>query len=183
MSTRTIDQLIHDENIPLCFDTNAIFGSRAGPELLRKIREHFRARKLLIPAWVVAERSRQLKMQYGTKFNRSLIEGFLADPELGLELLAFDRDVALSGWLDVVGRFSDKEWGWKTQPSEKPRPCAERCRTGDHIVYALALTHGALLVTGDGGLLKQVAADGAYPGAIDVDQLKALLDLSAPIQT
>ncbi|MDG4594583.1 MAG: hypothetical protein P9F75_02640 [Candidatus Contendobacter sp.] len=175
MSARTIDQLLHDENIPLCFDTNAIFGSRAGPELLRKIRERFRARKLLIPAWVVAERSRQLKMQYGTRFNRSLIEGFLADPELELELLAFDRDVALSGWLDVVERFQDNEWRWEEQPTSKPRPCAERCRTGDHIVYALALAHRALLVTGDKPLLRQVAADGAYPGAIGVDRLRALL--------
>lgn len=181
MKARAIQELFDDETIPLCFDTNSIYGNIGGPALLMKIRERFQSRKLLVPAFVVAERSRQLKAEKGDKFNRSWIEDFLSDEDLKLQVLPFDQEVALGGWLDVVGRFSDKAWSWKTQPPEKPRPCAERCRTGDHIVYALALTHGALLVTGDGGLLKQVAADGTYPGAIDVAQLKALLDLSAPI--
>lgn len=180
MNTRTIKELFDDETIPLCFDTNSIYGKIEGPALLMKIRERFRSRKLLIPAFVVAERIRQLKAEKGDKFNRSWIEDFLSDEDLKLQVLPFDQEVALGGWLDVVGRFSDKAWSWKTQPPEKPRPCAERCRTGDHIVYALALTHGALLVTDDKELLWQVAANCSFPGAIEVDRLKVLLDFHNP---
>lgn len=180
MDSRAIDELIADETIPFCFDTNAIYGEREGPYFLEHIRDRFPTRRLLIPIWVVAERCRQLKVKRKDKFKRSLIESFLANPDLKVEVLAFDQETALSSWLDVVGRFSDKEWDWKGQPPEKPRPCAERCRTGDHIVHALALTHGALLVTDDKGLLKQVVADRAYLGAIDVNQLKTLLGLYAP---
>ncbi|MDS4060272.1 MAG: hypothetical protein RKP73_17135 [Candidatus Contendobacter sp.] len=179
MSTRTIEELFDDETIPLCFDTNSIYGKKEGPLLLMKTRERFQSRKLLIPALVVAERSRQLKAEMGDKFKRSSVKSFLSDEDLKLEVASFDEKVALGGWLNVVGRFTNLEWDWKRQPPEKPRPCAERCRTGDHIVYALALTHGALLVTGDGGLLKQVAADGTYPGAIHTNQFKALLESPA----
>ena len=171
----TMEQLLFDESVPLCFDTNAIFGKTSSTHLLESARKRFPERRLLIPAWVVAERGRQLKIEYGEEFDSSVIETWLNKLSIKAEVLAFDQEVALGKWLDVVGRFQNSEWSWTGQPLSEKRPCAERCRTGDHIVYALALTHGALLVTGDEGLLEQVAADGAYPGAIDVYQFKALL--------
>lgn len=175
----TMEQLLFDESVPLCFDTNAIFGKTSATDFLESIRRRFPARRLLIPAWVVAERGRQLKIEYGEEFDSSMIETWLKKPSIKAEVLAFDQEVALGGWLDVVGRFQNSEWSWTGQPLSEKRPCAERCRTGDHIIHALALTHGALLVTNDKGLLS-VAANCSFLGAIEVEQLKTLLDFHDP---
>jgi len=179
-------QAIDNENIPLCFDTSAIFGEKTAKSFLTSVRKRFPNRKLLIPTWVVAERSRQLKLERGNKFDLSKIRGFLDDSEIKSELVGFDREIVMrlegnklqSDWLKVVSQFGDQEWAWEKRPlpkENKDQPCAQRCRTGDHIVYAIALRHGALLVTEDKQLLAQVLKDGAYPGAIRAKELKKFI--------
>jgi hypothetical protein len=185
MSENVYHQAIDNERIPLCFDTNSIFGKKAGPAFLINIRERFPKRRLLIPTWVVAERSRQLKLKYGEKFKLSEIRDFLQDADIAIELVGFDDTVMRleqnklqSDWLKVVGQFEDNEWAWEKRllPKEnKDEPCAQRCRTGDHIVYAIALRHSALLVTEDKQLLDQVLKDGTYPGAIRAKELKRFI--------
>lgn len=172
MDSNIPNDAITDESVPLCFDTSAIFGLRAGPRLLLKTRERFPQRSLLVPAWVVAERARQIKVEQGARFNPARLRSFLEDEDLRIEVPVFDREVALGAWLAVVGRFSNDQWRGGEQAQEQ-RPCAERCRLGDHIVFAFAVAHGALLVTGDGGLLEQVERDKAKPGCI---HLKILMD-------
>lgn len=185
MSENVYHHAIDNEKIPLCFDTNSIFGEKAGPEFLINIRQRFPNRKLLIPTWVVAERSRQLKLKYGETFKLSEIRDFLQDPDIAIELAGFDDTVMRleenklqSDWLKVVGQFEDREWDWRKRALPKIRedqPCAQRCRTGDHIVYAIALRHSALLVTKDDQLLNQILKDGVYPGAIHAEELEQFI--------
>ena len=178
MSAKMISQILLDEQIPLCFDTCAIYGENTALKFLESVRKRFPQRRLLIPTWVVAERVRQLKVEHGENFRLSLVMGFLKKPDLKLELSPFDESVALNGWLDVVGRFQDSEWDWKGRKTLDSQPCAERCRVGDHIIYAVARAHKALLVTEDDGLLKQVGANGIAPGAVHARELKRVLSWS-----
>ena len=172
---------LDDESVPLCFDTSAVFGSREAPRFLRQVRDRFPGRMLIIPAWVVAERVRQLRIKYGNEFDPSMIRReFLNAKTLDLFVAPFDEDVALLGWVEVTGRFTDEEWSWENHPlkrSSKNLPCAERCRSGDHAIYATASAHRALLVTNDDGLLEQVKRDGYLPGAVSKECLRARLDL------
>jgi len=57
-----------DPLVPLCFDTSAIFGKVSFASFLGRVRRTFPARRLILPAWVVAERSRQLHEEYGNQF-------------------------------------------------------------------------------------------------------------------
>lgn len=165
MNSLSLDPRIADPDIPLCFDTNAIFGKVFPARFVRTVRERFPRRPLLIPVIVVAESVRQLKVAYQDRFNVNMIRSFLRMPEYGLEVVAFDEEVTLDSWLAVTGRFSEVEWE------------RERCRTGDHMIYALARSRNALLVTGDKPLRKQIAKDGVYPGAIETNELKKFLGL------
>jgi hypothetical protein len=165
------------DDIPFCFDTSAIYGDVAGPRLLKGVRDRFPNRELMIPAWVVAEKLRQMKRARGERLDMVRVRGFLADPDLKLRIMPFGRETATGSWLEVVGNFTDEQWRWEHLPKQyTQRPCAQRCRSGDHIVYATARTHGALLVTEDDGLIKQVQEDGYEPGAIAIQALQSLLD-------
>lgn len=160
---------------PLCFDTSAIYGDRRSVTNLESIRKRFPDRRLLIPAWVVAEKARISQAERASEFRVSLLEAFLRAPNLGLEVVPFDSSVALGGWLaatnhpEVSGR-----WSWQTNPIPQHRleqPCGERCRTGDYIVYALARHHQAVLVTEDRALLNQVQHHAYHPGACRIREL------------
>jgi hypothetical protein len=131
----------------------------------------------------VAERARQLKAEKGDGFKVSYIKAFLDSPDLGLEVVGFNREVALNEWLAITGGFRNEDWGWEHRPVPQTRneqPCAERCRVGDHMVYAVARSQNALLVTGDETLLAQVARDGIHPGAIKTSELKAFVGFGIP---
>ena len=174
MTADAVQKVLSNNDIALCFDTSAIYGNRVGPALLEAIRERFPTRKLLIPAWVVAEKTRDLKAIHGPDFRLEEIEGFLQDDELDLNIVAFDENVSLNGWLEVTERLGPKGWKWEKRDLPKVRkeqPCAERCRSGDYIVYAIARTHKALLVTEDKELREQVERDGTYPGVITAREL------------
>ncbi len=164
-------------DVPLCFDTSAIHGNVAGANLLHAIRKQFPAREPIVPAWVVAEKVRQMRLDMGEAFNMAKVRGFLSDPDLKLEVKPFNRNTAIGSWQELVGPFSNEEWRWEHLPAEYvPRPCAERCRTGDHIVYAIARAHGALLVTDDRGLVAQVQTDAYRPGVVMVQAVQSMLD-------
>jgi len=185
MTENSYHPAIVNEGITLCFDTNAIYGKRTALNFLIGIRDYFPNRRLIIPAWVIAERLRQLMVEYGSGFQFSKVRYFLEGlKKHKIEIVAFDIDVVfreeeiISDWLKVVGQFEDKEWDWAKRPLPKIRkdqPCAQRCRTGDHIVYAIALRHSALLVTKDDPLLNQVLKDGTYPGAIHAEELERFI--------
>lgn len=183
MSSDSVDTRLANEDIPLCFDTNAIFGKVSSELFLRSVRVRFPRRKLLIPVNTVAERARQLRAEKGDAFRVSDIRAFLDSPDLGLEVVGFDREVALNGWLAVTGGFRNQDWEWEERPVPRKRseqPCAERCRTGDHMVYAVARSQDALLVTEDKMLLAQVARDGMPPGAIKTSELKTFVAFGIP---
>jgi hypothetical protein len=172
----TDNPFLEREDVPICFDTCAIYGDIEGPRLLEKLRERFPERELIIPAWVVAEKLRQMKRDKGAKFDMSRVQLFLSDPDLKLRVMPFSLETATDSWLEVVGDFTEDNWSWERLPNQyTPRPCAQRCRSGDHIVYAIARAHRALLVTQDQGLITQVMQDGYVPGTADIPALKSML--------
>jgi hypothetical protein len=103
-----LDPLL-DANVPLCFDTSAVPSQRNPRKLLRKIRGRFPERRLLIPAWVVAEIVRQLRAKHGHAFRADEVTAILDHPELSLEVVGVERDTAIGAWLQVVGRFADAD--------------------------------------------------------------------------
>jgi predicted nucleic acid-binding protein len=167
---------LQQADMPLCFDTSAIYGNVEGARLLQKVRDQFPRRELIIPAWVVAEKLRHMRQRMGANFRMSLVESFLSDQDLRLRVVSFSLKTATDAWLGVVKNFTDDEWRWERLPKEyTPRPCAQRCRTGDHIVYAVAREHRALLVTRDDGFIAQVQRDVYLPGAVHIQELQSML--------
>ncbi len=162
-----------DPAIPLCFDTSAIFGVRQGPALLRDVRKRFPERELILPAWVIAERVRQLRSQMGLRFDPQVIRAFLSDAELNLRLAEFNADAALTGWLAVTSDLPGL-WGWEGLTHAVERPCAQRCRSGDYFVAAIAASHGAILVTDDHGLRQQMQS--VLRGCVSSNQLRENLN-------
>lgn len=158
---------------PLCFDTNSIWGEREAPRHLRRIRRRFPRRRLLIPAWVVAERVRQLSERYGDGFEPSLIAAFLDDETTSLEVVPFSRDVSVGAWRKATAKLS-RPWDWKGGQDPTERPCAERCRSGDYIVYATAIAHGAVLVTDDTAFAEQAARGDLIPGVASMADVLAI---------
>lgn len=179
------DVLLSDPSIALCFDTSAVFGGGKTFELMELSRERLGdGRPLLIPTVVIAERVRQFKVELGSSFDPNKVHrfvGYLRDT-LGVEFPCFTEDAAINGWAVVAGNFSSDEWSWENAPldrllsKQRSSPCAERCRTADHMIYAIARARGALLVTNDKGLKGQVNHDGYVPGAITVTELQRLLN-------
>ncbi len=163
-------------NVPLCFDTCAIYGDVEGPSLLRRVRDRFPERDLIIPAWVVAEKLRQMKRDKGALFSMARVRAFLLDQDIRLWVVPFGLETATDAWLEVVGNFRDDEWRWEGLSQEyTERPCVQRCRSGDHIVYATARMHRALLVTQDSGLIDQVRRDAYVPGVVLIPALRSML--------
>lgn len=158
-----------DPRVPLCFDTSSVFGVRHGPELLRAVRKKFPERELILPAWVIAERARQLRSQLGERFDPQLIRAFLFDPELNLRLADFTTETTLRGWLAVTTELPGP-WGWEGLPLPPNRPCAQRCRSGDYFVAAIAASHDAVLVTDDHNLRQQMQS--LLRGCISSGQLR-----------
>lgn len=182
MTSESSREALDNASIPICFDTNAIFDAHTGPLLLESVRERFPIRDLFIPIFVVAEIARRYKVRHGEQYDPTLthILFVLKDKELRLKVIPFGNKLALNVWPAVTGKFAqdDWAWGWGKRPCpKKPRhpPCAERCRTGDHLIYALARSRNALLVTGDKPLLREVAQDD--PGALSTCELKRFLGL------
>jgi hypothetical protein len=155
---------ILDPSIPLCFDTNALYRPAAARKLLERTRARFPARDLLMPVWVIAERTRQLRQQFGSAYNNNLINDFLDDRTLALKIVAFDREVAMTHWLDIVSVYDKAAWQER-----------ERSRFADHGIYASARARAALLVTGDEELRQRLTADNYLPGTITADELKSVL--------
>ena len=159
-----------DTEAPLCFDTNSVWGVVEAPRQLRRIRQRFPERRLLVPAWVVAERVRQLAVSYGSEFKPELISAFLDDESTALEIVPFSAATSLHAWRLATSKLS-QSWDWKDGTETTKRPCAERCRSGDYLVYACAIEHHALLVTEDKVLAKQAKSDGRLPGIVSMSQL------------
>ena len=158
----------------LCFDTCAVYGSGGTATLLRKLRDLFPERALLIPSFVIAERARQLRVSKGPDYDASVPARFVEQLEqLGVAFPPFDTGTALVAWPETAGRFPDDRWRWEDAPTGSKRPCGQKCRTGDHIVYAIARAHSAVLVTDDRDLLLQVSADGYQPGAVKLSEVRS----------
>jgi len=165
---------LHDERVPLCFDTSALFYKQAVERFLRDLRTVFPHRDVLIPVTVVAETVRQLSAAKGAAFSDKPIRRFLAHPDLALEVVPLDVEVAVTAWRTVTDPIAST-WRWEDLPRSTQRPCAERCRTGDYQIYAVARHRGALLVTDDRGLRAQVKRDGYQPGAVSRDALQSVV--------
>lgn len=160
-----------DGGVPLCFDTSSAFGV----SLLRLARRAFPEHELILPAWVVAERVRQFQREKGPAFDIEVIRTFLHDPVLNLKIAPFDEKTATTGWLAVTATLAGP-WGWERIVSET-RPCAHRCRSGDYIVAAVAVSTGALLVTDDTELRRQVSANNfPLPGCCSGREMRAVLE-------
>jgi len=170
-----------NEHIPLCFDTSVFFVRGKALPFFRKVREQFPERTLIVPAAAIAEHARQLMARRGRTPEEAVIElkTYLDDDDNGLTVGDFNSAVALYGWVKVTGHFDEQIWKWQKRPVPKSRseqPCGERCRVGDHAIYATALTHGALLVTSDKSLIDQVQGENTYPGAVYLEDFRVALN-------
>lgn len=168
MSSSPIEN-VRDPSIPLCFDTCALPGRKSPGALkfLRRIRKCFPQRDLLLPAFVIAEAIRQLKldlMEQGIQYDQIFVDNFLNDRDLAIKIIDFNRDVTYPHWLDVVGCYTDADWD-ETQ----------KARFADHGMYASARARGAILVTNDKKLRRTIKGDGYHPGAITKDALEQCL--------
>lgn len=155
---------VRDPSIPLCFDTNVLYHPAAARRLLARTRARFPTRDLLMPVWVIAEKTRQLRQQFGSSYDSNLINDFLDDPVVALKIVHFDREIAMTHWLDVVSVYDNVAWEER-----------ERARFADHGVYTSARAHAAILVTRDEELRRRVVADNYLPGTITGDELLAAL--------
>jgi hypothetical protein len=153
-----------DPSIPLCFDTNVVFVNGATRRFLDRIRERFPTRHMLLPALVIAERTRQLREKYRESYDPLQVDNFLNDDKLKLKVVSFNRILATTHWLDVVSIYDKKAWQER-----------ERSRFADHGIYASARARSAILVTGDGELRARLLADNYTPGTITADELGDVL--------
>lgn len=164
-----------DSGVPLCFDTSAVPSQGNPVKLLLPIRERFPGRRLLIPAWVVAEAVRQLRAKHGDAYRDNMVAAFLDNPELNLEVVGFERATALGAWPQVAGRFADADWRWELRPLPEKRrdqPCAQRCRAADHAILAAAVQARAVLVSDDDELRREAANAALLPAAVSVKELR-----------
>jgi hypothetical protein len=119
----------------------------------------------------VAERARQLASEKGPRFEPRFVRAFVETLRaIPVEFPGFALETALSAWPEVTGRYPAGVWCWENAPPACTRPCAERCRTGDHIVYAIAREHEAVLVTNDRKLREQAELDCYEPGAMSLSE-------------
>lgn len=142
-----------DENVPLCFDTSAVYGTGQSVELLDDCRGTWPHRRIIIPAIVVAEQVRHWMDKQNRPFNRSMFESFLSN----YEVAGFDGTVALESWHEVLRQLQpqnrDEPWVWRFDKPPAPltrtraRACAQVCRWPDHAINAICRCHRALLVT------------------------------------
>lgn len=180
MSASDLDLL--NEEVPLCFDTSAIYGQRGARRLLQTLRDRFPSRRLIVPALVVSERVRQLKEEFDRserKFDVEMVKGFLQDPRLRLEITAYDHEIALGAWVDLAAGLPDQVWKpyFEIKKTLDRRPCGERCRAGDHLIQATARQHQAILVTNDDVLYQHAAR--LQPGVVREVELRRRLQLAA----
>lgn len=161
----SVEQL-RDPSIALCFDTSVI-GPRAGLNprpFFDAIRRRGPNRPLIVPAIVVAESVRQLHQRFGDQYNPRLIQGFIDDPNIKLDVASFDRHTAEIHWLHCVHRFTEEDWRR-----------VQRARFADHAVYAVTRSVGAILITADDALQLQLSADNYQPGWATKEELQRAL--------
>lgn len=168
---------LQDPDVPLCFDTNTVYSARKTIEFLRAVREKFPIRKLVMPTIVIAEVGRKEFRRLGPKFDPKIPMQFLENEDIQITVADFDREAALCHGPFVLNSRREP-WAWEDAPIERTSrksACAARCRIADHLVYIIARRHGALLVTNDKELLKEVLHDGYNPGGINQQELQNIL--------
>jgi predicted nucleic acid-binding protein len=75
---------------PICCDTSALYF----PSTLRRLRQRFPTRRVLLPAIAYFERQRQLRVRFGPVFHPEVLRQNLLEP-LGIEILSCEEPVAL----------------------------------------------------------------------------------------
>lgn len=154
---------------PLVFDTSAAFGARG----VRRLRDVFPTRTFFLPTLVITERVRQLRVEHGEGFDPELIDQFLDNEYLDLEIVPFGRDAG-QRLAELAATFGNN---WKPVWPEYQRnvaihPCGERCRLVDHAVTAIALATGSVLVTSDQRVIDDCrSAPDRYPEAKKPEEL------------
>jgi len=154
---------------PLSFATSSAFTAKS----IRRLRDAFPARELLLPAVVIAERLRQLRVKHGDNFDPELIDQFLNDSYLALLIAPFKQSVGerFAELAASLGTSWIPVWPEQRRNVAK-HPCGERCRWVDHAVTALAKATGAILVTRDTRILDTCRGDpGFYPEARRPEEL------------
>lgn len=167
------DPAWNDSNIPLCFDTNALYGFKETPKFLSRCRNTWPTRKLLIPTTVVAEQVRHWISQRSAPFDATQFESFLEN----YTVVTFDLEAVLHPWHEVVSilQSSSEPWHYRDVPFRQNRneACAHVCQWPDHTIHAIARQHKALLVTDDKALANRMT--GYQPGTVSRHNIEELL--------
>ena len=106
---------------------------------------------------------------------RAVVRAAVTSPDLGLDVVPFDQDVALGAWLRATALRGERSWAWRPGVTQ---PCGERCRSGDYVVLATAVAHSALLVTDDGQQADQARELIGIIGRKELDDLVRSLSTS-----
>jgi len=81
---------LSDPMHPLCCDTSALYF----PATLRRLRQRFPARRILLPVIAYFERQRQLRVRFGPSYRPEVLRQNLLEP-LGVEIVICEESVAL----------------------------------------------------------------------------------------
>jgi predicted nucleic acid-binding protein len=144
--------------IPICFDTNVLYGNLHLTRL-PSCKAKWPDRSLLIPSIVVAEKVRQ-RIWSGLSFDASKFRSFLAN----YQVVAFDNESAMDPWSAALQRI---------EPKTKDSWERARVRWPDYAINAIARRHKAILISEDGCLRADINMD--YPRALKWQQFEPFL--------